>query len=52
MKCYKIRKLRSDGYVDLTNSNESYSTQLPLKSLRILYESGTLLLENPEVIYC
>ncbi len=51
MNCYKIKKVESDGYVTLKASDDDYETQLPLRSAKIMFESGSLLLENPEIIY-
>lgn len=51
MNCYKIKEVKSDGYVTLVTSDKQYETQMPLRSTKIMFESGALQLANPEKIY-
>lgn len=51
MNCYKIKEVKTDGYVTLLTIDENYETQMPLRSTKIMFESGSLLLANPEKIY-
>jgi len=51
MNCYKIKDVNSDGYVTLVTTDNNYESQIPLRSTKIMFESGSLLLANPEKIY-
>ena len=51
MNSYKVKEVRSDGYVTLVASDNDFETQLPLRSAKIMFEYGSLLLANPEKIY-
>lgn len=51
MNSYKVEEVKPDGYVRLLSTDSEYQTQLPLKSIRIMYEYGSIDLKNPEEIY-
>lgn len=51
MNCYKIKEVKPDGYVTLVTTDEHEETELPLRSTKIMFESGALPLTNPEKIY-
>ena len=51
MNCYKIKEIKPDGYVTLVTTEDHMETELPLRSTKIMFESGKLPLINPEKIY-
>ena len=51
MELYSIHKIESDGYAMISEINEGKSKEIPLRSLRILYETGSIHLSNPELLY-
>ncbi len=51
MNYFKVKKLNSDGYVTLVTPDNLYETEIPLRSTKVMYESGSIFLENPEKIY-
>lgn len=51
MNCYKVKEVKPDGYVTLVSTKDAYETEVPLRSTKIMFESGSLFLTNPEKIY-
>lgn len=51
MNCYIIQEVGNDGYVKLMSSDSSYQKEMPIRSTKIMFESGKLLLANPELLY-
>lgn len=51
MNCYIIKEVGTDGYVTLIATDDVSQKQMPLKSAKIMYESGAMKLANPEKIY-
>lgn len=51
MNSYKVKEVKADGYVTLVKSDQSYESEVPLRSAKIMFESGFLSLDNPAKIY-
>lgn len=51
MNCYIIKEVGPDGYVTLCTPDNSFQKEIPLRSAKIMFESGGMMLANPEEIY-